>query len=354
MSDNKQLTELLDREFLELERAGKGPFPTVQKMAAHLGMDKASLSRYRSGDRLLTRKKAQLIASKLRTTKQSVQALAEQLFAAKPEVAAHQIEVLDWFEERKREGCLMAVEFRELPVVRPTGSKAHLAKAVAEAVAAGLNYPMFFPFHLGTPENSKIAAPLRSYLSDLRTHVINTYASRLENVLEHVHGEASEAEDNEALKKKLVDASKRLKLYTLNAGSMSACPAIGYRLFYVEEHEPANHGQTAPRGTAQRWEWVSLQERDQMVLKGSSQAELEATAIRFFPVVEYWRDCGELPQTSAEMANFAKRLEKDFYMTSLDLEVVHWSVFGEDRTPVAVVEDFLTRIASESATTSQS
>jgi len=336
MSGNERLITILDREFRRLEKSGERPFTTVQLMAERLGLDKASLSRFRQGQRDLTRKKAIQIAKRFRQGDDAAALeLADELMAASTAPPEHEIKVVEWLKERKREGCLMLVEFRELPVVRPGGGKQHLAKEVAAAVVGGQNYGMFFPYNLANASSIEMPTPLVSYLLNLRSSVISTYVSIREHILEEVFHQKPTLEEGE-LRIALTDAIKRLKLYVLAQPDSSTCPAIGYRLFYVEEDD------SNPQ--AQRWEWISLHDGDQMIQKQSTEQELEATAIRFFPVVEYWRHNGLLPQNSPEMEGFTEDLNRESYIKErLHVGRPQWKVFDEETDEELVAQQFLDR-----------
>ena len=334
---NRPLIEILDQEFDRLRSEGKGEFATHQDMAEFLRLDKAALSHYRSGERALTRRKAHQLAERLRDSVEERRELAERLFIAHPESAAAQIAVRDWFLRRGNSDYLMLVEFRELPAVRPLGEKAYLARDVAQAVADGLTYAMLLPFD---PKSAGVQAlePVRAYIAKLQAHVIQTYGAILEHVLEHVaySSQRSKPKQNgEELKKRLVAAASRLKLYVLKGSDGSGCPAIGYRLFYIEKRQPEGW-------EAERWEWISSGGGEQMIQKESSTEELEATRIRFFPIPDFWRRKGRLPETGAEMIDFSTDGDNRYYAESYNLQgSPRWEVYKEDRTTRAIVEDFL-------------
>jgi len=306
-------------------------------MAEFLGLDKAALSHYRSGERALTRRKAQQLADRLRDSIEGQRELAERLFVAHPESAAAQIAVRDWFLQRGTSDYLMLVEFRELPAVRPHGERAYLARDVAQAVAGGLTYAMLLPFDLKSTGVQSLE-PVRAYIAKIQAHVIQTYGAILEHVLEHVaySYQRSKAKKNgEALKKRLVAAASRLKLYVLKGSDGSSCPAIGYRLFYIEKRQPEGW-------EAERWEWISSGGGEQMIHKESSPEELEATRIRFFPIPDFWRRRGQLPGTSAEMIDFSSDADNRYYTESYNLQGGPlWEVYKEGRATREIVEDFL-------------
>lgn len=333
MAVNEKLIVILDREFRALEERGEGPFPTLQAMATRIGLDKTSLFRLRNGDRNLTRRKAIDIASKLRPDQSTALELADELIGARTVPAEHEVNVLEWFNKRKRQGCLLLVEFRELPAVRPGGTKPHLAEAVAAAVGGGQNYGMFFPFNLSKTTGADMPTSLLAYLLDLQSHVVDTYLSIRDHVLEQIYHEHRDS-SVEVLTASLVSAISRLKLYFLAEAESSRFPAVGYRLFYVVEDD------SNPQ--AQRWEWVSLHDQDQMILKHSTDEELKATAVRFFPIIDFWLDNGTLPQTRNDIIDFAQKLNRRRHAAkSLGVAESQWTVFGEDETAEAIVQEFL-------------
>jgi hypothetical protein len=336
---NQDLIDILNAEFKRLEAAGGGPFPTVLRMADFLGLDQTSLSRLRSGNRFLSRGKAREIAERFRKRTNEIHDLTERLLNAQPTPTTEEVEAERWFKDRP-ENSLMVVEFREVPLAAPGSSKSHLAAVAARAVVAGLHYAMFYPFNVS--DGTRPPSPLRSYLTDLRANVIKTYGSILDHALD-LEYQRHANDKPPALRRALLNTGRRLRLYELSEPDTSACPAIGYRLFFIKDPEA---GELSPTHCPpQRWEWISSPTRDHLIHKHSSAAELEATAIRFFPVVEYWDMEGALPQTSADMERVAEDLERrEYYMSSFGLDrKLKWRVFEESRLE-SDVDSFLARV----------
>ena len=333
------LAELLEREFSRLRRESKRKLETLKDQADELGLDVGSLSRFRSGTRPLTRQRAVSIAAKLRGKGEDdpeVTELADHLLVARTgtQPTSDQVKVEEWFKEQAQEEGLMLVEFRESPALNPEGDRQDLVAVVGGAVATGQSYGMFLPFNLESSALPRLPIPLRNYLAALKVSVFSTYRAILYEVLGCVRDEPRTKEDRLVA---MVKATERLKLYGLKAPDQSNCPAIGYRLFYVERHATA----IADRH-ASRWEWISPGGTTQMIQKESSPEELNAVAIRFFPVVEHWRAKQRLPATSAELLEFASKIDKP-YLTGLELSESQWEVLDE-RPGQEIVEKFFKEI----------
>jgi len=340
-NEDGTVAEILDREFSSLRASGTENIETIAEQARFLGLDRTAFSRFRNGRRPLTRVRAEQIAAKLRASEgELIGELAHELVDARRGLTADQVAVRDWFRGRELHKALLLVEFREAPALRPDGENVEiLVEAVAEAIVSGLNYGMLFPFNPDSRSGS-FPIPVRNYLGEVKIALFSTYREILKEVLHQVGENCS---NRKTLRNELEQATRRLKLYGLKAASTTAreescCPAIGYRLFYVLYPESP----TGPR-RAERWEWVSSGGATQMIQKDSSVAELEAIAVRFFPIVEFWKDKEEdthrLPATTAEMSDFANELEEQkSYQTSLELCEPQWEVIEKTAVVLAMVE----------------
>jgi hypothetical protein len=326
--------EVLELEFSRLRATGRyGPLETQQQKAEFLKLDKASLNRFQNGRRELTRKRALDIARHLRSRAvedAEVRELADRLLVARRDAAADQLQVETWFEKQIELKSLMIVEFREPPAL--SGARRDLVDVVGRAVARGQTYAMMLPFTSELSRSGSLSIPLRNYVADLKRSVFTTYRTILEDVLHCVWDE--QGDDRETL----VEATRRLKLFGLRSAEAGSSVAIGYRLFFLAYPE------TAAAARAERWDWVSSGGKTQMIERDSSELELLALQSRFFPLVEFWRARHCLPETFAEITQFATDLEsKELYKTSLELGEPQWDVL-ETRSGDQIVGEFLDRI----------
>lgn len=344
MNTNQDLIDLLDREFRRIESSTSKPFPpTVQVMADRLKLDKTFLSKLRSGERVLTKKKARHIAEQLRSGKpKEIAQLEKELLAADQAASRFLLEIKDWFDERAKPGNLMVVEFREPPVVRPEGGREWATKIVGEAVAGGLDYAMINPFCIESAAQH-LPKAMQHFVNTLDEHLIETRKAILGYALDHLF-----AQNPKVTAQELKKVAERLKLYRLAADGVSPCPGLGYRLFYTERQEPARQMPISAEPTGGKlWEWISSKDQDHMVLKEYGEdlqrMMLKTTTIRFFPIVEFWREKNSLPQTKSDIVDFANQLEtNEEYATrhgvSLATNPQLWSIIGNDD---AVVSKYL-------------
>jgi transcriptional regulator with XRE-family HTH domain len=325
--NNEKLISILDREFGEASRVGKGPFDTVEQKAMFIGIDKASLSKYRTGKNL-TPKKARQIAEKFRISPAEIAGLIEELLDTQALPSEAEREVHAWFKNRSNEETLMLVEFREVPVISPGQGNSELvkelSKTIAESVAAGLTYGMFLPFNLADLRIDALPAALLGYLLEIKDHVEKTYKRLQREILDHIYDE--ESPEDPDLNDKLLKAVQRLRLY-VSTNPPSSSPGIGYRLFYVEEHGVA---------AGQQWEWISSPDDTyRMVQKNPSEVGMRAIATRFSPIPEFWGAKKRLP-----------RADKELIDRAADLGIsLSWRLFKSDDQKV--VETFIKDKISE-------
>jgi len=214
---------------------------------------------------------------------------------------------------------------------------------VARAVANGLSYAIILPF--GTSEGclAKLPRGLSSYISSLEGHVMDLYTTVLFEAFEEATVDPKVS--TEKVRDELLKVHGRLKLYTLVADHAPSCPAIGYRLFYVAKKDPsADDHRKAESLVGERWEWISSREGHKMISKVSSDEELEATSVRYFPIVEFWQERRRLARSASELTDFAEKLEvREAYMTKRRIarDFVKWSVFQEERSAEVVVNAYL-------------
>jgi hypothetical protein len=116
-------------------------------------------------------------------------------------------------------------------------------------------------------------------------------------------------------------------------------------LFYVAKKDPsADDHRKAESLVGERWEWISSREGHKMISKVSSDEELEATSVRYFPIVEFWQERRRLARSASELTDFAEKLEvREAYMTKRRIarDFVKWSVFQEERSAEVVVNAYL-------------
>lgn len=328
------LSAIIDREFRNLESQGKGHFPTVQSQAAYFEMEQTYLSKLRSQSQSLSRAKAQLMASKLRTGQSpaKVVELVEEMLQTSRPFTKFEEELANWFEERAASKAIMIVEFREPPVVGPHGFRPDLAKIVGAAVAKGLEYAMLLPVNMDTIKDQPSA--IIGYFITLQDHLTETYRHILERALDEKIAElAGKSEMSKQNKEKaLEEVASRLRLYQLNQGGWSACPALGVRLFYTEHPESTNGDSAATQNTlGQLWKWVSAKHPDQtrheILHKEATPELIRATTIRYTPILDYWREKAALPQTQEELKQFVEHsVDPAPHKSTLELLATRWSV----------------------------
>jgi hypothetical protein len=310
------LAIILDREFRHLEQAGSGPFPTVLSQATFLGMDKTYLSKLRNGA-TLSRPKASDMAAKLRkgaAAGKAAELIEEMLNAATADAprATTQFEasLSTWFADRATTEAIMIVEFREPPVV---AGRPDLAKVVGKAVAEGLYYAMLLPVNMNTvPQHPKA---IRTYFETLEDYLVETYHGILEFALGEKAEELSKRNETNAskIKEELTGVQNRLRLYRLDEGGWSSCPALGVRLFYTEQQDkvPGN-APHAEQTVGQLWKWVSFADgggdqrevTHQIRQKEAGPELMRATTMRFCPILDYWREKDSLPLSQADLVAF--------------------------------------------------
>ena len=341
------LNKILDREFRRLREEKQGEYRSVNEMAEFFGpgISTSLLYKWKNGERDISRKGARQIAAAFRKNDISgAEQLEKELLKTTQPSSVEDLEIATWFDQHASEANLMAVEFRELPVLSSQEGKNQYLMSVAKAVAKGLSYAVILPFGTSPSCLSKLRRPLRRYIDDLAKHVMGLYSDVLFEAFEetvHIHRDKSESE----LKAELIKVHGRLQLYILNADDVPPCPAIGYRLFYVAKRDPvADEVRSTEPRDGERWEWVSSRERHHMIRKASSSDELEATTIRYFPIVEFWRERRRLARTAAEMTDFAKEMEdREAFMTQNDIneDSISWNVFRENKAAADVVNEYL-------------
>jgi hypothetical protein len=328
------LSAIIDREFRSLESQGKGPFPTVQSQAAYFEMEQTYLSKLRSQSQSLSRAKAQLMASKLRTGQPAskVVELVEEMLQTSRPFTKFEEELANWFEERAASNAIMIVEFLEPPIVGPHGFRPDLGKIVGAAVAKGLKYAMLLPVNMDTIKDQPSA--IIGYFMTLQDHLTETYRHILERALDEKIVElAAKPEISKPKKEKALDeVASRLRLYALNQGVWPACPALGVRLFYTEHPESTKGDSAATESTlGQLWKWVSAknpeQTRHEILHKEATRELIRATTIRYTPILDYWREKAELPQTSDELKLFVEQfVDPAPHKSTVELLAGRWSV----------------------------
>ena len=331
MSENVALNKIFESIFSRARQLGLGTFSTLEEKAKLLGIDKPSLSRYGSGSRDITRKRAERIAvnvaKELQLSEEEARDLANQLEGARLPQTDTQIKVQRWFAEHASPGWLMLVEFREPPMAR----RRNVVETIARAVASGMSYGMLYPFKVGEAQAARLPQPVRRYLEDVRSELIGLYQLILNAAFEETidHSTAVSRADQRA---ELIEVTKRLRLYQLKEPGASACPAIGYRLFFVAHQDRTDQ--------VERWEWISTSDGDQMIKKDASVLELRATWTRYFPIVEYWHRRKNLPQTTEDLTTFAAQRELSIHKQRFELNGTHWEVF-ESHAAEDLVDRFL-------------
>jgi hypothetical protein len=346
-----ELNRILEREFRRLGGSDGKTSKTVGQMVDFFGagISTSLLYKWTSGGRDISRKGARQIARAFRPDdlEGAEQLENELLKTAQP--AAEDLEIADWFAQHASAENLMAVEFRELPVLTSPEGKKNYLRFIARAVADGLTYAIILPF--GTSPNwlGKLPGPLLRYITALTEHVMQLYNDVLFEAFEEM---SHEKENDSNLRNQLIAVHGRLKLYMLDSDNVASCPAIGYRLFYIAKREPTSaDSRGAESQDGERWEWVVSRDRHHMIPKASSPEELEATTIRYFPIVEYWREEKVLAQKAGQLTDFAKKLEeREGYMTQhrLTPDYVKWSVFMEGQSAEAAVDKYLAKAFKQS------
>jgi transcriptional regulator with XRE-family HTH domain len=347
----RTVAEVLDREFSKLrakriERNLNVPLETLQDQAAYLRLDKAALSRFRSGRRPLTQERAIAIARWLvngdiptDAAEKDVLELAGELLVARRELKSDQIPVETWFQDKAQKSTLMLVEFREAPAIQQHGEREYLVDVVGGAIVKGQCYGILFPYHLNGPGSKTLSIPVRSYLGDLRISVYDLYRFVLSDVLQRARDSFEPSTATNTLEEHLLAFTRRLKLYGLKESAFHAsddgrCPAIGHRLFYVAYPDPDVSG-------PERWEWITSGGIVNMVQKETTPTELPAIAARYFPIVEFWHEKAHLPETDAAIEAFSNQLEaENHYRTTRELGEPQWELM-DPRPPKVIVSDFL-------------
>jgi hypothetical protein len=225
----------------------------------------------------------------------------------------------------------MLVEFRELPAVRPDGGRSPLARVVAEALVRKpiLMYPMIFPFFIG--EQDQLPELRRAYLIELKRHVIDTYGSILEQMMElEWHQCDSDGEKEPEIRRaRLLEVGRRIRLYELSAPDPCVCPSFGNRLFLLRDH--GHDGLRSKEPVTELWQWVSSPDKVRMFQKETSSSELKVIELGFFPIIDFWDEEQRLPQSVGELTKFAsQRKAMDWLATSFGDPSTNWKVFGVD------------------------
>lgn len=317
------LAIILDREFRQLEQAGEDKFPTVLSQAEFLGMDKTYLSKLRNGA-TLSRPKASDMAAKLRKGAPAgkVAELIEEMLNVAAADAPNSVtqfrqSVSTWLEYLASKKSIMIVEFREPPVV---GFRPDLAREVGKAVADGLFYAMLLPVNIATLPLYPTA--IRTYFVNLEDYLVRTYYQILEFALAEKAEEMRKRSvaDTAEVRKTFSDeraelkaVEDRLRLYRLNEGGWSACPALGVRLFYTEPLDTVPGSiPTAEQMVGQLWKWVSFADgggdqrevAHQIRQKEAGPELMQATTMRFCPILDFWREKDRLPLEQSELETF--------------------------------------------------
>jgi len=287
---------VLERE-IELRReAGKGT--SAQALAKAMGIDVSTLSRLRTGTRVLTARQARKIAEHLRPGhRDEIDLLTAELLSGKVD-GSRRLAIERWFRRQGKEGHLMVVEFREDPI---TLELREFVGHIADAIVRGHTYAMVYPFQHDENDHKDLAVPLRTWVRGLWEKLCKTYWLIHDQVIARAF-EKHRQLGNGSLEQALSAAIGRLRLYHLRGvknGEVPVtgrAPAVGHRYFYVEELD-------APQ-SAEIWEWLSPDGTQSMQKKDASRELIDATSVRFFPIVEHFRQLGRLPIDDREMAEF--------------------------------------------------
>lgn len=280
----------------------KHPPVSVADVSNLFDISPTALYKFKSGERFVTQSTALKMADswqkKSKKTDADRNALIAELMATVPKPDAGNAEACAWIEARERNRSLVVGEFRDLPVARPTGPHDGLADNMGRAVARGAVYAMVLPFSI-----SWIGAPvplrLRNYLSSMCSFVGDAYQNLLGRTFAAVvkdyvaNAETGNAIDESELKRKLLAARKRLRLYVLkdndkHAGQIGKCPGLASKVFLVQDQD----------AKPEVWIWVSTQTAERVLCKKSNEPELLALESRFYPILECFRATGSLPSTT--------------------------------------------------------
>jgi hypothetical protein len=295
--ENRQLIETLESEFARIRSESgtteEDKYRTVRDMAEFLGADATLLSRYRAGERPVSRRSAILFAERLRRgqSMEEQRILIDRLLSAKNSQSKDDISVVNWFTQRGHKGFLMVVSFNEPPVLR---TKSELVKNVALAVAKGLSYAIVYPFSLRDAEERRLPLPIQMYLMKVWVGVQDLYATLLTTALDDIECTWKEEAPNirkiAVLKERLTEAAARIQIYKLIDGPASAScncakmPAIGYRLFYCRNHEDSGPG--AP----EIWQWNNSRGAATMLQRQPEQFEIEAIETLLYPIPQHYEE----------------------------------------------------------------
>jgi transcriptional regulator with XRE-family HTH domain len=304
-SNPSTFERFLQREMQSLKESGKD-ISTAEKLAAEMGLDAATLSKLRRGKRTLTAKQARKIAEHLRPRRNhdELELLTAELLSDLEPGDLRRIVIERWFELYGKPEWAFICEFREAPIA---GQHTEFITYIAAAIVRGLTYGMVFPFQHDANDHRNLPVPLRICVRNIWATVSQTYWLIQDEIM-RLALEKYRNEDSGSLQRALVTAAGRLRLYHLRGEGDNHCPAIGHRYFYVENRNNPHNSEF--------WEWLSPDGAETMQKKAVSREQIEAVRIRWFPLIEHFRQRGSLPANDKEIdeffaaeAGFRRRLE---------------------------------------------
>jgi hypothetical protein len=291
---NKPFNQLLEEEF-DRVRANENDaerYRTVRDMAAFWEIDPTLLSRYRKGERPVSRAHAKRLALKFRSDPSEQEALIERILTTHGAEHSTEVEVRKWFERNGHERFLMLVLFYEPPALT---SQSELIEMVAQSVVNGLCYGVCFPYSERDLASTQFPVPLTQYLLEVWSRVQELYGSLLRRIFEIERDNNSNLAPAD-LEKALEKAAKRLRLYKVkdsnNPYPESYIPAVGYRLFYCRNF-PLDDSPSVP----QLWQWNTSSNGVTMLQRTTGKLEIDAVEAALYPIVQRFEsDSHSLPQ----------------------------------------------------------
>ena len=332
----QQLQDILDIEFERISE-NPGEFRTGLAQAKKLGISGPQLSRYRNGIYTLSPATAAKWATILRKggSPTEIDELSQQLQQASKLTSdsrhrntantrvfhsdASNLSVQQAKELFQRLGDkgpnLLCVKYGDMPQALDGLAHADLGEVAGQAVANGLNFALFQPFHEipSGPEN-QLSPATRIYLRDHRDYV--------RSVFREMRAIAIESAEDKA------DISSRIVLYERIpqvVGQFDHSPLVQTRMFYCEFHDG-----NSKQPYREVWEWVAAKGEDDLFVQRLPESLPKDFGFDLHqPVTGFFRREQRLPSTENEMREAFRLVRKDTRQPRPRFPEV-WKIYNSD------------------------